>query len=244
LVLLAGFPQTVGSGFSTKVGALRCGEVLPAGIEDLAEPRLLTVRKRPALVRRHETRSPCTAGRIVMRGVMAAFYIAAGIVHLTAPDAFLPIVPDWVPWPRDVVLATGTCEIAGSVALMMTRRLRHLAGVMLALYAVCVFPANLKHALEGIHVPPLPDAVLHGDCIRLLGLLPFDRLPFKETVDRHDAASLMMIAPDNQQFLAWRSVPPRWAVVNAAVADVHALDDGVPRSATTLDDTSAHATST
>ncbi len=33
-------------------------------------------------------------------------------------------------------------------------------------------------------------AVLHGDRVRLFGLLPFDCLPLEETVDRHDAASL------------------------------------------------------
>jgi uncharacterized membrane protein len=106
-----------------------------------------------------------------MRFVMAAFYLAAGIVHLVAPDAFLPIVPDWVPAPRQVVLITGACEIAGSMALL-TRRLRHLAGIMLALYAVCVFPANLKHALEGIHVPPLPDSWwYHGPRLALQPVL-------------------------------------------------------------------------
>jgi uncharacterized membrane protein len=76
---------------------------------------------------------------------MAAFYLAAGTVHLVAPDEFLPIVPDFVPIPRDVVLATGLCEIAGGLALLTTG-LRRLAGVLLALYAVFVFPANLKHA--------------------------------------------------------------------------------------------------
>ena len=27
---------------------------------------------------------------------------------------------------------------------------------MLALYAVCVFPANLKHAIDGVQLPQLP----------------------------------------------------------------------------------------
>jgi hypothetical protein len=71
-----------------------------------------------------------------VRWAMAAFYLTAGIVHLLAPERFLPIVPDFVAWPREVVLATGVCEIAGSLALL-SRRLRRLAGVMLALYAVC-----------------------------------------------------------------------------------------------------------
>jgi len=91
-----------------------------------------------------------------MRWAMAAFYLAAGVVHLAAPDKFVPIVPDFVPWPREVVLATGMCEIAGSIALLIPR-LRRLAGIMLALYAVCVFPANIKHAIGGIHLPPVPD---------------------------------------------------------------------------------------
>ena len=93
--------------------------------------------------------------RSVMRWTMALFYLAAGILHLTATDGFLAIVPNWVPAPRAVVLATGVCEIAGALALL-TLRWRWLAGVMLALYALCVFPANIKHALEGVQVAGLP----------------------------------------------------------------------------------------
>jgi uncharacterized membrane protein len=92
-----------------------------------------------------------------MRWVMAAFYLTAGIVHLVAPDKFLPIVPNFVPLPLYVLLATGMCEIAGSLALL-NKQLRWLAGVMLALYAVCVFPANIKHAIDGIHLPQVSDS--------------------------------------------------------------------------------------
>jgi uncharacterized membrane protein len=95
--------------------------------------------------------------RATMRWIMAAFYAAAGIGHLLRPDAFLPIVPDWVPFPREVILATGLCELAGAIALL-TVRLRRIAGVMLALYALCVWPANIKHAIEGIHLPPILDS--------------------------------------------------------------------------------------
>jgi uncharacterized membrane protein len=95
--------------------------------------------------------------RAVMRGLMATFYIVAGIGHLLRPDAFLPIVPDFVPLPREVILVTGVCELAGALALL-TPRLRKLAGIMLAAYALCVWPANIKHAIEGIHLPPIPDS--------------------------------------------------------------------------------------
>ena len=86
-----------------------------------------------------------------MRWAMAAFYAGAGAFHLSAPDAFLAIMPDWVPFAREIVLATGVCEIAGAAALL-TQTLRTLAGAMLALYAIAVFPANIKHALEKVPI--------------------------------------------------------------------------------------------
>ncbi len=101
-----------------------------------------------------ETTSP-PAVRWGMLVAMAVFYVAAGAIHLARPDAFLPIVPNWVPEARAVVQVTGVCELTGAFGLL-TRRWRWWAGVMLALYAVCVFPANIKHAMEGIDVPALP----------------------------------------------------------------------------------------
>ena len=95
--------------------------------------------------------------RSVARGVLAVAYFGVGCVHLSGPDGFLPIMPGWVPYPRDVVLATGVCEVLGSVALL-TPRLRRAAGWAFAAYAVCVFPANIKHAIEGINVPPIPNS--------------------------------------------------------------------------------------
>jgi len=92
-----------------------------------------------------------TRARAAARGLLAAIYLAAGILHLAIPDTFLMITPDWVPFPREMILATGLCEIAGAIALMTTR-LRRAAGYALALYSICVFPGNIKHAFGGL--PP------------------------------------------------------------------------------------------
>jgi uncharacterized membrane protein len=87
--------------------------------------------------------------RSVLRALLAAAYGAAGIFHLAVPAPFLSITPAFVPFPRTVILITGLCEIAGAVALFLPRW-RWWAGIMLALYAVCVYPANVKHALDYI----------------------------------------------------------------------------------------------
>jgi uncharacterized membrane protein len=87
--------------------------------------------------------------RTRMRYLLAAIYFGVGVVHLRSPEALLPIMPLWVPHPREVILITGLCEIAGALALL-TQRFRSAAGIGLALYAICVFPANIKHAMDGI----------------------------------------------------------------------------------------------
>jgi uncharacterized membrane protein len=108
------------------------------------------------------TSSASDTGRAVMRWLIAALYVAAGIAHLWAPEALLAITPSWVPLAPQVILLTGLFELAASVALI-TQPLRWWAGVTMALYALCVWPANFKHALEGIDLPHMTNSWLyHG----------------------------------------------------------------------------------
>ena len=100
--------------------------------------------------------------RTAMRWAIALFYTGAGIAHLVAPDKLLSITPSWVPFPAQVVLLTGLFEIAASVALV-TKPLRWWAGLAMALYALCVWPANFKHAFDAIDLPYVSSSWLyHG----------------------------------------------------------------------------------
>lgn len=81
--------------------------------------------------------------------MLAAAYAFAGIAHLSRPGGFLAITPNWVPMPELVVALTGVAELAGAIGLMIPR-LRHATGIGLALYALCVWPANINHALNDI----------------------------------------------------------------------------------------------
>jgi uncharacterized membrane protein len=86
--------------------------------------------------------------RTILRYALALIFFAVGIIHLRYTTAFLPIMPGWVPCPRGVIILTGLCELAGAAGLLVPK-LRYLAGIMLALYAICVFPANIKQAIDG-----------------------------------------------------------------------------------------------
>lgn len=90
-----------------------------------------------------------------MRWLLAAFFCAAGYAHLAAPESLRAITPDWVPFAPQVIFLTGLFEFAASLALV-TRPLRAYAGIALAAYAICVFPANIKHAFQAIDIGQIP----------------------------------------------------------------------------------------
>jgi uncharacterized membrane protein len=96
-------------------------------------------------------------GRVFLLLILAAIYIAFGILHLLRPASLMPIMPPMIPYAYEVILFTGACEIAGGIGLLLART-RRVAAFMLAIYAVCVWPANIYHAVSGVHVGGLPDS--------------------------------------------------------------------------------------
>ncbi len=85
--------------------------------------------------------------RAALRLILAAFYTYAGYMHVVRPEPFLSITPAMVPYPEAVVYWTGIAEILGAIAPLQPFeiRLRQAAGIGLALYALCVWPANINH---------------------------------------------------------------------------------------------------
>lgn len=93
--------------------------------------------------------------RTAARLTLALFYLAAGIIHIAEPRPFLVIMPQWVPAPEAVVLWTGIAELLGAVGLAqgVSLQIRRAAAIGLALYAVCVFPANINHFAIDLEKP-------------------------------------------------------------------------------------------
>ncbi|MEP0392724.1 MAG: DoxX family protein [Erythrobacter sp.] len=85
--------------------------------------------------------------KAILRILLAAFYAFAGYLHLVRPEPFLSIMPVGIPYPQEIVYWTGVAEILGAIALAQPfhKRLRQAGGIGLALYAICVWPANINH---------------------------------------------------------------------------------------------------
>ena len=85
----------------------------------------------------------------ILRWVLAAFMIFAGISHFTDPDSFVRIVPSFLPGALALVYISGVFEILGGVGLLIPRMSRFAAWGLIALY-IAVFPANIYMALNEI----------------------------------------------------------------------------------------------
>lgn len=94
-------------------------------------------------------------GRACMRLSLAVAIVFFGMDHLLTPERYLAMIDAWMPWPAAIVAITGVCEIAGGLGLLLAR-LRRWAGLLLAVYFIAVFPANVHNALQGLDVEGLP----------------------------------------------------------------------------------------
>ena len=96
------------------------------------------------------------------RGLLGAFFIAAGVNHFVMPRAYRAIVPPRL--QRDaarVVAVSGAAEIAGGVGVLVARTRRASGLGLIALLAV-IFPANLSMAREPQRFPRLPRWALYA----------------------------------------------------------------------------------
>lgn len=77
------------------------------------------------------------------RMALAAIFVVAGVLHFAITDTYVRVMPPYLPWPRELVMVSGVCQLAGGVGLCVPR-LRRAAGWGLVLLLVAVWPANLQ----------------------------------------------------------------------------------------------------
>lgn len=79
----------------------------------------------------------------------AIFYVFAGSLHFIRPDAYLRIMPPYIPWHLLMVRVSGFFEIVGGLGLLVPSTRRPAAWGLVVLL-VAVFPANIYMATNPI----------------------------------------------------------------------------------------------
>ena len=85
----------------------------------------------------------------VLAIIYGVAFILVGIAHFRNPQIFVEIVPPFLPFPLFLVYLTGVMEIAGGIGIIHPAS-RVLAGRLLVLFLITVFPANLYMWLSDV----------------------------------------------------------------------------------------------
>jgi len=97
----------------------------------------------------------------VLLWVVGGFYILNGLNHFFNADAYVAIMPAYLPWHSHLVLLSGVAEVALGVGVLIpTTRVTAAWGIILLL--ILIFPANLYVAMNGLtYVGDEPNTVLN-----------------------------------------------------------------------------------
>ena len=97
--------------------------------------------------------------KLILKYLLAVFFIAAGVNHFIDPAFYLKIMPPYLPWHLSLVYLSGVCEALLGAALLFKRTARLAAWGIIALL-VAVFPANIHMALNHHLYPEYNQALL------------------------------------------------------------------------------------
>jgi uncharacterized membrane protein len=81
--------------------------------------------------------------------LIAGIFCVGGVMHFVAPNAYVRIVPPWLPAPMMLVLVSGVAELLGGLGVLIPAT-RVAAGWGLIALLVAIFPANV-YMLQAAH---------------------------------------------------------------------------------------------
>jgi uncharacterized membrane protein len=97
--------------------------------------------------------------RLVLKYVLGALFVVAGMNHFRSPAVYVGIMPPYLPLHLALVYLSGVFEIAFGILLLVPATTRLAAwGLMLLLLAI--FPANVHMAMHPELYPGISAALL------------------------------------------------------------------------------------
>ncbi len=93
----------------------------------------------------------------ISRGALALVMVVAGMLHFVATDAYVGVMPGYLPLHRELVYLSGMFEVLFGLGLLW-RKTREAAGIGLIALYLAVLPANVNMAVHdiqpaGFHIP-------------------------------------------------------------------------------------------
>ena len=82
---------------------------------------------------------------------LSAMLFATGISHFWSTDLLVEIMPEAVPFKREIVYFTGICELLAIPGLLWTKTAR-LTSIVLVIFFLAILPANIVGSLKQVQL--------------------------------------------------------------------------------------------
>ena len=92
-----------------------------------------------------------TLGRRIGALIVAALFLASGVLHLVNPSAFVWLMPPWLPLQTELIVVSGVMELAAAIGLIFKQRW---APLLTVLTLLAVWPANWWFAIDSLTTNP------------------------------------------------------------------------------------------
>jgi uncharacterized membrane protein len=93
--------------------------------------------------------------KTICRLLLALFMVFAGAMHFVNPEAYIKIMPPFIPFHEAMVFISGLFEIIGGIGLLFKKTQRIAAWGLVAIF-IAVFPANIHMAVNNISIGEIP----------------------------------------------------------------------------------------
>lgn len=80
----------------------------------------------------------------VSRFLFGILFIIAGINHFISPEAYLPLIPPYLPWPEFLNILSGVLEILFGAGLL-TKKYRRISAYGIIFLLIAFIPAHIHH---------------------------------------------------------------------------------------------------
>ena len=95
----------------------------------------------------------------ILRGFLAANFVAIGVAHFVRPEPFVAIMPPYLPLHLELVYLSGLFEILGGLGLIVSPTRKYAAWGLIALL-IAVYPANIHMLVNEVYIEGLPKSKL------------------------------------------------------------------------------------
>jgi len=83
--------------------------------------------------------------------IVALLFTASGVLHLLNPQAFMWLMPDWLPFSIELILLSGVFELVAALGLLLGKPW---GGYLAVATLLAVWPANWWFAIDALTNSP------------------------------------------------------------------------------------------